>query len=171
MLCVCLASQFTSFAQSKKSSPKSKAPRVFADCANVAAVGDDMFPPAQIAEMLTTTGGVDFGPYIQGMVDKSKRNWCALRLGADLNGGPVASTRGSQVVLTFSLNSDGELLIKRPVLDQTSDSVEVNAAALAAIVKGAPLGPLPADFQGKSAKFRVTLMRNMGMIIADRKNN
>jgi hypothetical protein len=171
LLCACLASQITSFAQSNKPSTKSKVPRVFAVCTNASAMADDFSPPSQLLEMLTPTGGVDFGPYIQEMVEKMKRSWCALRPGPDLHGGPVSSTRGSQVVLTFGLSSDGELLTKHPALEQTSDSPELNTVALGAILKAAPFGPLPADFQGKSAKFRVTFMRNMGVIIEDRKNN
>lgn len=171
LLCVCLSPQFVVSAQMNKSSSKSKNPHAFATCGDAAAKGDDLFPPSQLIEMLTPAGGIDFGPYVQGMMEKVKRSWCALRPGPDLNGGPFANTPGSQVVIEFTLNSDGELLEKRPMLEQASDSVEVNNGALGAILKAAPFGPLPADFQSKSAKFRVTFTRNMGVFYEDRKKD
>lgn len=171
LLCACLSPQFVASAQAHKSSSKSKNPHAFANCTDAAAKGDDLFPPSQLIEMLTPADGIDFGPYVQGMMEKIMRSWCALRPGPDLNGGPFANTRGSQVVIEFTLNSGGELLAKRPVLEQASDSVEVNNGALSAILKAAPFGPLPADFQSKSAKFRVTFTRNTGVFYEDRKKD
>jgi TonB family protein len=104
-------------------------------------------------EILTSTDGVDFQPYLAKAVGKMRRNWYAVM--------PDAARRGERgkVVLEFEIQSDGK--ITEPAVVSNSGNSVFLRAAQSAVRSSSPLEPLPPGFRRPAVKLRFTFLYNL----------
>ncbi len=105
-------------------------------------------------ELLTSTEGVDFRPYLARALAGIKRNWYALI--------PESARQGEKgkVVVQFRILRDGNVPAEEAVLFSSSGKSELDRAVLAAVRASGPLEPLPAAFSGPSIELRLTFVYN-----------
>jgi TonB family protein len=104
--------------------------------------------------ILSDTRGYDFGPYMNQVINRVRRNWYALI--------PEAARIGSQrgrVVIVFTITESGRVEGLRAVLD--SGAVALDRAAAAAIQASNPFPVLPDDFDGDRLVLQFTFLYNM----------
>ncbi|HEV7217469.1 MAG TPA: TonB family protein [Terriglobales bacterium] len=100
-------------------------------------------------DVLTDTQGVDFGPYISGIIHSVSVKWGGLVPEVAL----PPQMKDGQVVAGFSISRTGS--VDDPHIITTSGDKSLDAACAKAIVDAAPFGPLPAEFKGKDLQLRI----------------
>jgi TonB family protein len=117
---------------------------------------DDSTPrPVYALELLTSTEGVDFNPYMHDLYMSIKTKWLAsmppsVRLGQ----------RGIDVV-QFRVLQDGSVPDDFLKLRQGSGKKDFDEASLAAIRKAGPFNHLPKDFSQPFIELRVSFYYNI----------
>lgn len=106
-------------------------------------------------EVLSDTGGVNFSPYIHGILHTIYGAWVGLM---------PAEARSPELVkgeteVRFTINPDGELVAMH--LDARAKDEGLNRAAWGAITAAQRFPPLPADFKGPNLQLRVHFVVNM----------
>jgi len=111
---------------------------------------------AGIAQILSDTRGVDFGPYLARVVYNVKRNWYSVI--------PVSAQMGEKgrVAIVFQIVKDGSVPQLRLV--GSSGSEPLDNAALSAIKMSNPFPPLPEEFTGKDLVLQFIFLYNLGTL-------
>ena len=97
-------------------------------------------------EILTDTRGVDFGPYIQQVIQKISEGSPTKETGADLDHNRTS-------VLSFTITPDGKISALH--LDESSRDSGLDRAAWQSITQAKTFPPLPTDFHGASLRLQV----------------
>jgi TonB family protein len=103
--------------------------------------------------ILSDTRGYDFGPYMNGVVNRVRINWYSLipevaRLG-----------RKGRVVIIFKITQNGTIEDVQLVANSGTDPLD--RAALGAITASNPFARLPANFSGDSLVLQFTFLYNI----------
>jgi TonB family protein len=102
-------------------------------------------------DVLSDTQGVDFGPYLQRILQDVKDNWYrAIPESAEMKKGKLA--------IEFAITKDGKVADMRLVA--TSNDVALDRAAWAGISASNPFPPLPSDFTGPYLALRFRFYYN-----------
>jgi TonB family protein len=97
-------------------------------------------------EILADTLGVDFGPYMQGVVNVIRKNW--------YNAIPESAFRQKgHVAIEFAITKEGKIAGMKLVA--VSGNVPLDRAAWAGITASNPLPPLPPEFSGSFLALRM----------------
>ncbi len=107
-------------------------------------------------EVLTDTQGVDFGPYLERVLDAVRRNWYNL---IPEEARPPLLKKG-KVSIEFVILKDGT--IKGMNLRGPSGDVALDRAAWGGITASAPFAPLPGEFHGPYLGLRFHFYYNPG---------
>ena len=122
------------------------------------------FRPERAIEVLSDTQGVDFGPYLQRVLEDVRKNWHkAIPESAKMKHG--------KVVIEFAIYKDGGLARPKIVpsfgeksfgmkLVATSGDVELDRAAWDGITASDPFPPLPSEFGGQYVALRIGFSYN-----------
>lgn len=105
-------------------------------------------------EILSDTKGVDFGPYIETVKLKVKRNWYSLIPAEAL---PPLLRQGT-VALEFAILKDGN--VSELHYTSSTGDVAMDRAAYGGITSSTPFAPLPAEFSGEYLRVRFTFAYN-----------
>ena len=111
-------------------------------------------PPPEAVTILTPHEGVDFGPFLNHLVDETKRNWYAKM--------PQEAKAGvkGRVMIRFKIQKNGKLA-RVPMVESSSGSKELDNAAVSAIRASAPFGHLPEAFKGPNIELRFNFLYNL----------
>jgi TonB family protein len=90
-------------------------------------------------DILSDPQGVDFGPYVERMVQKVNVNWHKLVPASE-------STKRGRLAIEFAIRKDGKLA--EMCLGATSGDVALDRAAWGGITAANPFPTLPSDFTG-----------------------
>ena len=90
-------------------------------------------------EILSDTQGVDFGPYLQRILQEVRQNWYLLIPES-------AAMKKGKLAIEFAITKDGNVADLRLVA--TSGDVSLDRPALGSITNSNPFPPLPSDFTG-----------------------
>jgi TonB family protein len=102
-------------------------------------------------EILSDTQGVDFGPYLQRILQDVRENWYrAIPESAEMKKG--------KLMIEFAITKDGKVADMRLVA--TSNDVALDRAAWAGISASNPFPPLPSDFTGPYLALRFRFFYN-----------
>jgi len=102
-------------------------------------------------DVLSDTQGVDFGPYLQRILQDVRENWHrAIPESAKMDKGKVA--------IEFAITKDGKIPDMRLVA--TSNDVALDRAAWAGISASNPFPPLPTEFTGPYLALRFRFYYN-----------
>jgi TonB family protein len=102
-------------------------------------------------EILSDTKGVDFGPYLQRVLQEVKDNWYRLiPLSAEMKKGKLA--------IEFAITKDGQVAGMKLVA--TSGDDPLDRAAWGGITASNPFPPLPNDFKGPYLALRFRFFYN-----------
>lgn len=102
-------------------------------------------------EILSDTHGVDFGPYLQRVLQDVRENWHrAIPKSAERDKGKVA--------IEFAISKDGKVADMRLVAP--SNDIPLDRAAWAGISASNPFRPLPSDFTGPYLALRFRFFYN-----------
>lgn len=98
-------------------------------------------------DILSDTEGVDFGPYLQRILQNVKENWYRLIPES-------ASMKKGKLGIEFAITKDGQIAGMKLVA--TSGDTALDRAAWGGITASNPFPPLPSDFNGQylSLRFR-----------------
>jgi TonB family protein len=104
-------------------------------------------------ELLSDPQGVDFRPYLIGILAAVRRNWLAVtpesaRLG-----------RAGVVRIQFAIARDGS--VPKLVIASPSGTDALDRAAVAGISASNPFPPLPAEFRGEQIRLQFTFLYNV----------
>jgi len=102
-------------------------------------------------EILSDTRGVDFGPYLERVLQDVRKNWHRAIPES-------AQTEKGRVVIEFAITKDGNIADMQVVA--TSNSVVLDRAAWAGISTSKPFPPLPSDFTGPYLALRFRFYYN-----------
>jgi TonB family protein len=105
-------------------------------------------------EVLSSTMGVDFGPYLAAVSSTIRKNWSSRVPTRTL---PAAKQR-SKVTLEFAIGKSGEL--GSVDIDASSGDGDLDRAALNGIMASSPFAALPEQFPGGFIKLRVHFYYN-----------
>jgi TonB family protein len=97
-------------------------------------------------ETLTDTEGINFGPYINQVIQTLSDTPRSAKTRAGFENEPTA-------LLSFSIARDGKVTTLN--LDESSNSAALDRAAWASISKLKALPPLPKEFTGTTLRLRV----------------
>jgi TonB family protein len=105
--------------------------------------------------ILSDTRGVDFGPYLAGVVYRVRKNWYSMI--------PESARLGEKgrVAIVFEILKDGSVPQLRLVASSGADALD--RAALAAIRASIPFPPLPEEFTGNHLVLQFIFLYNMTM--------
>jgi TonB family protein len=118
--------------------------------AAIAAVNDRRkFGPVDV---ISDTRGVNFGPYVDNLIPKVRKNWYAH---IPSNAQPI---RG-RLRIQFSILKDGS--IGAMTTEEKSGDKRLDQAAWEGITTAAPFAPLPPDFTGNELKLRFNFYYNL----------
>jgi outer membrane biosynthesis protein TonB len=106
-------------------------------------------------EILSDTKGVDFGPYIQQVMEATKRRW--LPLIPPIARPPV--DKQGRTGIRFKIYPDGRA--KEFVLEHSSGDVSLDRAAWGGITGASPYQPLPKQFTGPYLELRFGFHYNL----------
>ncbi len=108
-------------------------------------------------QMLTPDQGVDFSPYLNGVVDRVRREWYSAM--------PESARMGDRgrVVIDFKIMRDGTVVRPDPLLRLTSGKDPLDSAALGSIRGASPFPPLPSAFSGPYVELRFLFLYNLPM--------
>ena len=102
-------------------------------------------------EILSDTQGVDFGPYLQRILQEVRENWYrAIPESAEMKKGKLQ--------IEFAITKDGKVADMR--LTAGSGDVALDRAAWAGISASNPFPPLPTDFTGPYLALRFRFFYN-----------
>ncbi len=102
-------------------------------------------------EVLSDTQGVDFGPYLQRILQEVRENWYrAIPASAEMKKGKLQ--------IEFAITKDGKVADMR--LTAGSGDVALDRAAWAGISASNPFPPLPGDFTGPYLALRFRFFYN-----------
>src|SRR5271165_6682222 len=102
-------------------------------------------------EILSDTQGVDFGPYLQRILQDVRENWYrAIPESAEMKKG--------KLMIEFAITKDGKVADMR--LIATSGDVALDRAAWAGISASNPFPPLPGEFTGPYLALRFRFYYN-----------
>src|SRR6266568_2398556 len=102
-------------------------------------------------EVLSDTQGVDFGPYLQRILQEVRENWYrAIPESAEMKKGKLQ--------IEFAITKDGKVADMR--LTMSSSDVALDRAAWAGISASNPFPPLPGDFTGPYLALRFRFFYN-----------
>ena len=106
------------------------------------------------AEILTDTQGVDFGPYLQRVVQEVKENWYRLIPESAM---PPIMKKG-KLAIEFVILKNGN--VSGMVLRASSGDVYLDRAAWGGITASNPFPPLPKEFPGQDLGLRFYFFYN-----------
>jgi len=109
--------------------------------------------PRSSLELLSDPQGVDFRPYLIGILSTVRRNWLAVmpesaRLG-----------RRGKVQIQFAISRDGR--VPKLVIALPSGTDALDRAAVAGVSASNPFPPLPPGFRGDQVRLQFTFLYNM----------
>jgi len=102
-------------------------------------------------EILSDTQGVDFGPYLQRILQDVKENWYRLIPES-------AEMKKGKLKIEFAITKDGKIADMRLV--ETSNDVALDRAAWGGITASNPFPPLPSEFNGPYLALRFRFYYN-----------
>jgi len=102
-------------------------------------------------DILSDTQGVDFGQYLQRILQDVRRNWYILIP-------PSAEMKKGKLAIEFAIMKDGQ--VARMRLVATSGDVVLDRAAWGGITASNHFPPLPSDFTGPYLALRVRFYYN-----------
>ncbi len=102
-------------------------------------------------DILSDTQGVDFGPYIQRIVQNVRENWYHLIPES-------AEMKKGKLAIEFAINKDGQVADMR--LTASSGDVSLDRPAWGAITASNPFPPLPSQFTGPYLALRFRFYYN-----------
>lgn len=102
-------------------------------------------------EILSDTKGVDFGPYLQRILENVRENWYRLIPES-------AEMKKGRLAIEFAITKDGNVADMRLVA--TSNDVALDRAAWGGITASNPFPPLPPDFTGQYLALRFRFYYN-----------
>jgi TonB family protein len=105
-------------------------------------------------EILSDTMGVDFGPYLQRVLQSVRVNW--YNLIPEIARPPLLKQGNS--VIEFVITKNGQVKAMR--LAGPSGDVSLDRAAWGGITASDPMPPLPNDFKGEYIALRIRFMYN-----------
>ena len=105
-------------------------------------------------EVLTDTRGVDFKPYLEGILKTIDGIW-VKNLPSEARG---ANGIKGATAIRFTIAHDGRLAAMH--LDASTHTDSLNRAAWGAIAGVGQFPPLPADFPGPSLELRIRFLVN-----------
>ena len=115
------------------------------------------------AEILTDTMGVDFGPYIKGILHIIRENWIASLPTSAF--API--WKQGKTSIEFTILKNGE--VTGMVWHSGSGDIPLDRAAWASIIKSNPLPPLPKEFPGPNLGLRLYFFCNLDVSDMDMK--
>jgi TonB family protein len=107
--------------------------------------------PLGALEILSDTQGVDFGPYLQRMLQDVRKNWWRLIPKSDVG-------KKGKLAIEFAITKDGKVAGMK--LTDSSGDVSLDRAAWGGITASNPLPPLPSEFGGQYLALRVRFYYN-----------
>lgn len=102
-------------------------------------------------DILSDTQGVDFGPYLQRILQDVRENWYHLIPES-------AEMKKGKLAIEFAITSDGKVADMRLVA--TSGDVALDRPAWGSITASNPFPPLPSDFTGPYLALRFRFYYN-----------
>ena len=102
-------------------------------------------------EILSDTQGVDFGPYLQRILQDVKENWYHLIP-------PSAEMKKGKLAIEFAITKDGQVAGMK--LIATSGDTALDRAAWGGITASDPFPPLPTEFGGQYLALRFRFYYN-----------
>lgn len=102
-------------------------------------------------EILSDTQGVDFGPYLQRILEDVRRNWYLLIPES-------AQMKKGKLAIEFAITKDGQVAGMK--LAATSGDTALDRAAWGGITNSNPFPPLPSDFGGPYLALRFRFYYN-----------
>ncbi len=105
-------------------------------------------------EILSDTMGVDFAPYLAGVVRNVKQNWHGLIP----ESAKTPTMKRGKVTIEFALLKDGSIAGMKLV--STSGAIELDRAAWDSITASNPFLPLPTEFSGLYLALRFAFYYN-----------
>jgi len=102
-------------------------------------------------EILSDTQGVDFGPYLQRILEDVRENWYRLIPES-------AEMKKGKLAIEFAITKDGKVADMRLVA--TSNDTALDRAAWGGITASDPFPPLPRDFTGQYLALRFRFFYN-----------
>src|SRR5258708_34520167 len=102
-------------------------------------------------EILSDTQGVDFGPYLQRILQDVRENWYRLIPES-------AEMKKGKLAIEFAITKDGKIADMRLVA--TSNDAALDRAAWGGITASNPFPPLPSDFTGPFLALRFRFYYN-----------
>jgi TonB family protein len=115
------------------------------------------FPPSPGArsnlELLSNPQGVDFRPYLIGVLAAVRRNWLAVI--------PESARMGrrGKVQIQFAISRDG--YVPKLVIALPSGADALDRAAVAGVSASNPFPPLPPEFRGDQIRLQLTFFYNL----------
>src|SRR5215813_725231 len=98
-------------------------------------------------DILSDTQGVDFGPYLQRILQDVKENWYHLIP-------PSAEMKKGKLAIEFAITKDGRVAGLKLVA--SSGDVYLDRPAWGSLTASDPFPPLPSEFQGQYLALRFT---------------
>lgn len=102
-------------------------------------------------EILSDTQGVDFGPYLQRILEEVRKNWYSLIPES-------AEMKKGKLAIEFAISKDGKIADMRLVA--TSNDAALDRAAWGGITASDPFPPLPSEFNGPFLALRFRFYYN-----------
>jgi len=109
----------------------------------------------QGVQILSPTDGVDFKPYVTHLLQTVRSKWFEKM--------PDEAKLGQKgkAVLRFKIDGHGTLVDQDVTLETSSQSKELDKAAVDSVVASAPFDPLPDAFHGPYLELRVLFLYNL----------
>ncbi len=107
--------------------------------------------PMGALDILSDTQGVDFGPYIQRILQDVRQNWYLLIP-------PSAEMKKGKLAIEFAITKDGQVAGMKLVA--TSGDTALDRAAWGGITASNPFPPLPTNFGGQYLALRFRFYYN-----------
>jgi TonB family protein len=102
-------------------------------------------------DILSDTQGVDFGPYLQRILEDVRKNWYSLIPES-------AEMKKGKLAIEFAITKDGKIADMRLVA--TSNDAALDRAAWGGITASDPFPPLPSEFTGPYLALRFRFYYN-----------
>lgn len=106
-------------------------------------------------DILSDTMGVDFGPYMQRVIEATYRSWLPI---IPESARPPLDKQG-KVGIRFKIYPDGS--VKQMILEFPSGDVSLDRAAWGGITGASPYPPLPGQFKGPFLELRFGFYYNI----------
>jgi TonB family protein len=102
-------------------------------------------------DILSDTQGVDFGPYLQRILQDVRQNWYLLIT-------PSAEMKKGKLAIEFAITKDGQVAGMK--LIASSGDTALDRAAWGGITASDPFPPLPTEFGGQYLALRFRFYYN-----------